>query len=244
MALALNDLETKRFGVKSARFAITSDALPNLARLNEQARDEGIRLVTARLDVSHLPLAHLLEDDGYRLMDSLVYYTRPNNPLPAVRDLPEGLSLRRAVPGDAASVARVAREAFRGYFGHFHVDPRIKNADADEVYVQWAETSVSRPEDGKIVDVVENDDQIVGFCTLKLLNEANANIELNGIMPENQGNGLYSYLIEKTIRTSQEIGAEHTKISTQINNYAVQKVWARCGFFHERSVYTFHKWFD
>lgn len=244
MALVLNELETKRFGVKCARFAITSNQLPDLALLNEQARVEGIRMVSARLDVSHLPLAHLLEDDGYRLMDSLVYYTRPNIPLPETKLLPDGLSLRRAIPEDALGVAIVAREAFKGYFGHYHVDPRLDNAAADDAYVEWAETSVSRMDNGKVALIVEAADKIVGFCTVKRLNDMDADIELSGIMPENQGGGLYSRLIEHCILLSQEMGAENTKISTQINNYAVQKVWARSGFHHERSVYTFHKWFD
>jgi hypothetical protein len=32
--------------------------------------------------------------------------------------------------------------------------------------------------------------------------------------------------------------------STQLNNYAPQKIWSRLGFRHERSIYTFHKWWD
>ena len=37
---------------------------------------------------------------------------------------------------------------------------------------------------------------------------------------------------------------ERLIVSTQINNYGVQRVWARLGFIHERSTYTFHKWYD
>ena len=32
-------------------------------------------------------------------------------------------------------------------------------------------------------------------------------------------------------------------VSTQINNYTVQRAWVRLGFLHYRSFYTLHKWF-
>jgi RimJ/RimL family protein N-acetyltransferase len=56
--------------------------------------------------------------------------------------------------------------------------------------------------------------------------------------------GVYSSLFEQSKYSLAEIGAKRIIISTQINNYAVQKVWARSGFVHEQSYYTFHKWYD
>jgi hypothetical protein len=38
-------------------------------------------------------------------------------------------------------------------------------------------------------------------------------------------------------------GAARMMVSTQINNVAVQKVWARLGFEPNYAYYTFHKWF-
>jgi GNAT superfamily N-acetyltransferase len=71
-----------------------------------------------------------------------------------------------------------------------------------------------------------------------------AELTLSGIHREVQRKGLYAALFWDALKHCQEIGATKAVTSTQINNYAVQKVWSRFGFVHERSYYTLHKWFD
>ncbi|MFK7751021.1 MAG: GNAT family N-acetyltransferase [Sedimentitalea sp.] len=243
MALELNDLETKRFGVTCAKLTGTENGLPDLDMINKQAADLNVEMLTTRLDVSQLAQAHELESDGYRLMDTLVYYRRPHDPLPERKPLPNGLTLRDAVPADSKAVAKVSLAAFEGYFGHYHADPRLSNDDADEAYLEWAEKTIERIGEETHALVVENGSDVVGFCSLIQRPTGAADIELNGILPSSQGRGLYARMIEALVHKSKNIGADHITVSTQINNYAVQRVWTRLGFYHERSAYTFHKWF-
>ena len=69
-------------------------------------------------------------------------------------------------------------------------------------------------------------------------------IVLNAVHPAAQGKGVYTALVRAALLLAKDAGARRMIVSTQINNYAVQRVWTRLGFFHSSSLYTFHKWYD
>ena len=239
MPLELNDLETARFGIICARL---TEADTPLADVNVAAATANVRMITTRVDVSALDRVHALEADGYRLMDTLVYYARPLKELPAAPALPEGVSLRFATPADAPRVAEVAREAFRGYFGHYHADPGLDNAAADAAYMEWAETSTRRCGPEAPVLLAFNASSLTGFLTLRRNASLESEIILNAVSPKAQGGGLYSALVHRALQEEQVGESERMLVSTQINNYAVQRIWTRLGFSHCHSLYTFHKW--
>ena len=241
MIIEINDLETKRFGVTCAHVKIPGS---NLEDINLAAKEYGVAMISTRLDVIDFPRIHALETDGYQLMDTLVYYqgslSKREDPL----GLAQGLSIRLASFPDKDTISAVAREAFRNYIDHFHADPRLDNDAADQVYVQWAQTSVSNISEGTPVLIAEKNGEIVGFLTMRLGNPEEGEIVLNGIHPEHQNSGIYTCLLKQSKNVLADLGAKRVTISTQINNYAAQKVWARNGLVHERSFYTFHKWYE
>ncbi|MBM1172025.1 GNAT family N-acetyltransferase [Microvirga arabica] len=242
MPLCLNDLETRRFGVTCAQIDGQAAELPNLVEVNQAARAQRVAMISTRVDVGALDRVHALEADGYRLMDTLVYYGRSLRGLSKSRPLPAGITLRLATPEDAPAVERIARSAFRGYFGHYHADPRLDSAAADAAYVQWAGSSVARTDLTTPVLLAVTSNDIVGFVTLRLNTHDEGEAVLAAINPDCQGTGLYGHLFEQALWLCADCGAERMITSTQINNYATQRVWARLGLMHQRSVYTFHKW--
>ena len=239
MPLELNALETARFGIVAAHLTDPAD----LTAANAAADEHGVRMVTARIDADDLHTAHRLEADGYRLMDTLVYYGRPVADRPE-RRVPPGVVIRRAGPDDVHAVGAIARLAFHDYVGHFHADPRLDDEAADAAYVEWAETSTTNIQPDRPVLLGCGDDDILGFLTLRDVGERTAEIVLNAVDPAHQGRGLYAALVREALHAAGEAGTEHLIVSTQINNYGVQRVWSRLGLVHERSLYTFHKWFD
>jgi len=66
---------------------------------------------------------------------------------------------------------------------------------------------------------------------------------LNGVDPVFKGRGVYGMLVKHALALAKSSGCARVITSTQINNYAVQKVWSTLGMVHIRSLYTFHKWF-
>lgn len=241
MPIELNALEMKRFGVVAAK-VIDATATPEA--IAAAARAKEVQLVTARVDVSDLPRVHSLEAAGYQLMDTLVYYRRKLEDLPPTPPLSKGVILRQAVPEDATSVAKLAQAAFTGYIGHYHADPRLNDTAADAAYVEWAETSTQRVSPDAPVLLAEMSKTVVGFLTLRRNSAEEVEIVLNAVDSANEGQGIYTALVASSLVLFKEAGIDRIITSTQVNNYTVQKVWSRLGFFHFRSFYTFHKWFD
>lgn len=240
MLIELNALETTRFGIVAAKVV---DVTATPEAIAAAAHAKGVKMLTVRVDVGDLPRVHALEAAGYQLMDTLVYYNRELAELPSTRHLANGVTLRQATPEDAASVASLAREAFAGYIGHYHADPKLNDTAADETYVEWAETSTARVAQDAPVLLAEIGHTAAGFLTLRRNSLDEMEIVLNAVGPESQGKGIYNALVAASLSLSREAGAKRVITSTQINNYAVQRVWAHHSFFHCRSLYTLHKWF-
>jgi len=240
MPIELNALESARFGIIAAR-VIDPGARPEA--IEAAALDMRVQLMTVRIPVSDLARVHAFEAAGYRLMDTLVYYRRDLDHLPPKWTLPAEISCREAAHEDSGNVASVARAGFTGYLGHYHADPRLDSAAADAAYVEWAESSTVNASPATPVLVAETAAKTVGFLTLRQNTPEEMEIVLNAVDPAFQGRGIYGSLVSEALELAKSRGSSRVITSTQINNYAVQRVWSRLGFCHEQSMYTFHKWF-
>ena len=241
MDMKLSVLDEQRFGVSTA--IASGVAGEDLAQLNSFCLENSIQLSIARADTQHIDVAQKMEEDGYRLMDTLVYYTFKY----AKKAIPDdtGSHIVRPVrPADLNEVINIATESFKGYFGHYHADPRLPDEKCDEVYVDWAGKSVRSREVADEVLVVEGDNGLKGFATLRKNNLEEGEGVLFGVAPHAQGQGIYQIMMIHGLVWCHEQGAERMVVSTQVTNIAVQKVWARLGFEMNHGYYTLHKWFD
>ena len=239
--VSLSALDRDRFGVVVARSpAATSDGLGGIL---DFCRENGVELLVARCDAADYRTVHALEEAGGRLMDGLVYFSRSlAGKLPP---LDAGDAAIRPVRGEEArAVQEVAERSFRGYLGHYHTDPRLDRARADETYADWAYRSCLSREVASEVLVAEQSSGIVGFITLRLNGPEEAEIVLNGVAPEAQRGGVYRRLLLGAMGWARALGAARLVVSTQLTNYAVQKAWVRAGFEPLRAHYTFHLWFS
>lgn len=240
MPIKINKLESARFGIVVANVV---DNNAEFTTIDECAREHNVNLLTQRIDVGNLTRLHSLEEAGCRLMDTLVYYEKKLNKL-EVTTLPiDGVKYRFAKPYDALAVGNLAQKAFQGYFGHYHADVRLDNSLADAAYVEWAETSTTSVSSTAPVLLAEAGEQIVGFLTSKHQISQKTEIILSAVHPNFQGRRLYKAMVSATVEHAHSIGNKAIFVSTQINNYAVQKAWAQLGFEHVSSLYTLHKWY-
>jgi GNAT superfamily N-acetyltransferase len=238
--IALSEIDRARFGVVTARDGhVTMDSLG--AGL-EFCRSRGVQLLIARCRTEDLGVAQEIEAAGGRLMDTLVYYVR----VIVKGDLPENtckVPIRPVRPAEGEAVRAIAREAFRGYRGHYHADPRLDPLRCDEAYQDWAQRScTSRDVAGEVL--VADDGALAGFATLRLNEPSEGEGVLFGVAPRAQGAGIYKAFMIEGMRWCRAQGAKRMVVSTQVTNLAVQKVWSRLGFEPSESFYTFHVWFD
>ncbi len=240
MPIELNAVERERFGIVTAR---VKDLKASPQAVNSAAEAVGVQMLTIRLDCTDHAHIHAVEADNFRLMDTLVYYERSlSDPTPEYLPASD-VMIRHARPGDAGAVAEVARAAFFDYIGHFHADPRLQAEDADATYVDWARKSVVRHSDIEQAWVVFGAGRLAGFLTLRRNDHAEYEIVLNAVHPDLQRRGLYERLLNEALVASQKADAERIIVSTQLNNFRVQRAWVKLGFRLTRAVHTFHKWY-
>lgn len=237
----LSPLDEARFGVRSARAYVANE--DDLTSVNRFCFENNVTFLIVRCPASALQTIQAMESDGFQLMDTLIYYRRDLQKTPIPAD--EGsVPVRPIRPGDEAAVVAIAVEAFQGYFGHYHADPRLDRAQCDAVYTSWAKRSATSREVADEVLVAEMDGRIAGFATLRFNSADEGEGVLFGVAPFAQGRGIYRSFMVRSMQWCAEHGRRYMIVSTQITNLAVQKVWVRLGFEPSHAYYTFHKWYD
>jgi GNAT superfamily N-acetyltransferase len=183
-------------------------------------------------------------------MDTLVFFERELANLPDATYSSE-FTIRRAVRADASAVATVAKQAFRGYVGHYHADPRLEPKLADGVYVEWARRSClgagsdrSMVRGADAVFVAQRKGATIGFLTVLRGEADDVEIVLNAVSPDSQRQGLLTALTAQALRWAVAENKGRAITSTHLANISVQRVWTRIGFRPFRSLYTFHLWLD
>lgn len=235
LKLWVSDLDTARWGVKT----IQARGDVSAAVVDDFMRDSGAGLAIVRINTDDIGGLQKFEARGYRLMDTLLYWSFPLAKCAKPEFHPvKARPMDRVY--DAETVTEIATQCFQGYFGHYHADPRLTQADCDAVYVDWAIRSIRDP---KIeIMVAEDHCQIIGYMTVTLNSPEEAEVVVGGVLPEHQSKGAYRQMFLACLQWAREHGAERLIVSTQITNKAVQKVWARLGGEFAYAYYTLHKW--
>lgn len=237
----LSPLDSRRFGLVVARNPRMTCA--HLGAANAFCREHQVDMLIARCPTPDTPTVHCLEGDGFRWMDTLVYWRRDltKQPIPA-RAAESPIRPLRAE--DEAGVTSLARAAFADYGGHYHADARLNREACTAVYVDWAKNCCTQPGFADIVLGVEHDQTILGFMALKDVGERTCDISLVAVAPVAQGRGLFRALLVAALHWMTERAYTTAEYSCILTNIAAQAGLARVGFELDHSVHTFHKWFD
>lgn len=239
--VVLSPLEEARFGCRTARAkGVTSK---NLSLVLDFCRNNRIQFLIARCHVNDIQGAQAMEQEGFFLADTLVYYGRnlTEGTLPKVDS---AIIIRPLANGENIQVQAIAEEAFSDYKSHYHADERLDGKQCDDAYKDWANKACSNRDDVHEVLVALRKDKLLAFATLRMNDPQQGEGVLFGVRPAAQGLGIYKALMTAGMHWCAEFHAREMIVSTQINNIAVQKVWGRLGFEPQNYVYTFHKWLD
>lgn len=238
-AAELSPLDTQRWKVPSARAAVVTP--DNLGEVLAFCRLHAVRFLVARCATDDAVTASAMEREGFHLMDTLLWFSRDLR-----RPLPEqtgAACIRDLAAGEEPAVARVAAEAFAGYRGHYHADPRLDRRQCDAVYADWAARSCVPGDSAGTVLVASLEGEIAGFISVRLNSEREGEVPLYAVAPSLQRRRLGHALLVGALRWCRERERTSMIISTQITNLASLKLWTRLGFEPLHSYYTFHKWF-
>ncbi len=170
--------------------------------------------------------------------DTLVYYRcdlTKYQPNPLRND---DLQFSLASEHELSELRSLIRATFQDYKSHYHANPLLPRDQILAGYQEWAEGHLRGGEHS--LWVAKRGGRIVAFAACQRLDADTFEGILYGVLPEASGGGLYGDLIRHTQSAAKSLGASVMKVSTQSHNFAVQKVWAREGFYLSESWDTYH----
>jgi GNAT superfamily N-acetyltransferase len=234
-----SEIDTKRFGRRIFRAAL--DCPEDVALVWQECAAAGAEMLIVRCSSTRTDVAQQVETRGARLMDTIVCFERDLAREPQAVTT-SSVVVRAGAGGDLPVLETTAREAFTGYLGHYHADPRLDGRLATEGYVDWFRHTTAAPDHLVLVALLS--DVPVGFLSLRFgANEEAADIALNAVAPSAQRKGVYDALVKGALRECERRAVGQVRAATQLQNIAPQKVWIRNGFEPLKSEYTFHQWF-
>lgn len=164
MDFYLSKIDEERFGYVIAKAKLESG--DDVDALLSAAREGKAEMVIVRLPTSELALAQELERRGGILSDTLVYYQKKRIEQYS-DDLPDGYRACLVEASDIDAVGHIAAESFKGYFGHYHADPRLDRGACDAVYSSWALNSCRKGDLADDVILIKAGQQIAAFADRK-----------------------------------------------------------------------------
>ncbi len=245
MNIAISDIDCMRFDVVTAKCIVGEPK--ELMLIDEWCRQHQVEFVIARVSTNDIRLAQDMENAGYRLMDTLVYFKRDLVPADlAVIDVPSGYRIEYNGRPSAEEMEKTAALAFENYIGHYHADSSLPASKSDAVYSSWAfNSAVSTEVANQIISVYSENSlggsKLAAFATLNYKQNQSEGV-LFGVHPAHRQRGLHKVLVRAAIVCSAQRGCTSIISSTQLNNLQVQKNWVRQGFLPTDSFYTFHHW--
>jgi hypothetical protein len=133
----------------------------------------------------------------------------------------------------------LVQDIFMDYRNHYYSNPYIVKSDIVEGYKEWARSFIMGRSTGRISWLVKHDQEYIGFATCSYGNDECEGV-LYGVRKSAFGGGVYGDLIRFTQAYFKNKGFEKMKVSTQANNYVVQKAWGREGFNIAEAYLTIH----
>lgn len=197
---------------------------------------ENYEHITVKIDTDVVFLTKPFIENNFQMTDTLVTYKY--NYDDKLKPIQHRVILDDCTDDDIERLAYLAQNAFK--YDRFHSDESLDSVLCDEYYKKWIINSYNGFADRVIV--AYKDGIPVGFTTAKLP-ASNAGIGrgvLSAVDESCRGLGIYTSMIHELIRW-MEGKAKEVTVGTQINNYAVQKAWAKLGFRISESKYIFQK---
>jgi ribosomal protein S18 acetylase RimI-like enzyme len=247
------DWDSEVFGVPCARidllWAADAEALPLLEDLLADCllamERDAVALCDVRIGLHDLRLVHLVERQGFRLMDVLnIYLSEASLPDPgksfggySIVDEPARLGPAKE---DVRALASTAFSHSRLYN-----DAHIPKEKADLFYEKLVDAFLQR--DKNTLQVALDEEQKPAAFSISLeeeelpLDDAFSYLWLISVSPAHARKGLGQFLLHSTLHELHKT-SKYVEIGTQINNGPANKIYARAKLPLVANLATFHRW--
>jgi GNAT superfamily N-acetyltransferase len=218
-----------------------NDGISDVPKLREEIVQNKCDVLILRLPSKTKASHSLLHQLGFQIIhaDSLVYYSVNFNRM-IIKPLRNELKFEIIDETNSNFLDKMIPTIFNDYQNHYYSNPIFSSKDINEGYLEWAKSFQSY--EGRISWIVKNtENHGVAFatCSFDLFNKTCEGV-LFGVMPNYAGIGIYSDLIRYTRNYFYNLGIKKMIVSTQLQNYSVQKSWISEGFQLKTSYETYH----
>lgn len=186
----------------------------------------------AKLDVADIHGVSQLTDHGFRVVDAALTFDGT-----IAGSVVSGTRFARTE--DREAVSRIAHATFR--FSRFHLDPLVPVDVANEIKSAWA-ANYFRGKRGDGMIVAEREGRIVGFLQLLWASSERLVIDLIGVDPawQGQGVGRSMILLAAHYGTGDERVPTMMTVGTQAANIPSVRLYESLGFRLRSSHFVLH----
>lgn len=187
----------------------------------------------AKVDTGDVASLWALNEHGFRVVDAALTLEG------SARIDASGNNLRLAGPDDRDPVGAIAASSFR--YSRFHIDPLIPLEMAHALKAEWA-TNFFKGTRGDGMVVAERDGRVVGFTQLMWQTPEVLVIDLIGVEPAHQGQGIGRAMIGYAWRhgTGDHRRPSKIRVGTQVANTPSIRLYESLGFRLMASQYVLH----
>jgi hypothetical protein len=246
--LAESESESKTFGFPVARLSIGAGASLDATNFKRTLADAlaNYKLIIARWESTNQTVPGILgqaaKTANFELIPcpTLIYWgidldgqaNQPQAVTPA--DEP-----KVKVTKDITTLDSLIAKTFRDYPSHYAFNPYLPKNTTELAYRDWVKV-LSLDAEAQCRVIYSANDTPTGIGISKQLTSEVVEVLIAGIAEAHQNRGLYPILLTELIRSARNNNSQRLVISTQANNVAVQRVWARVGLHPILSVENCH----
>lgn len=222
-----------RIGKPCYRLTIGPSAV--LSRSILQERMEGPRgsgaFVYAHVASSDVAANRALAASDFVLVETSVELS---NAMELAPPRPQGVSVRRAVPGDNVAVAQLAYESFT--ISRFHADPLIADSVARQIKRDWVANFFAGKR-GTDLLVAHDNTQVTGFLLL-IKEGAVLKIDLIAVRTKSAGMGYASAMLKAAGEEFRDCST--ISVTTELRNLDALRLYTRNNFAICGSHHAYH----
>lgn len=240
----LSEIDTSRFGFKIAR---TENLHGDPRTIIDELKDQGVKLFIARVNTDDITTINTLENLGFEYKDTQLKYSLNliGRTKQAVNKV-QGFRIRTVADIDVDEIVSISEEAFYNH-GHYFADQKLDRQKCLETYRDWARRCCLDKNFADIVFVAENDEEIMGFLSYKILNDGDSRFAKTGLGAmkiKYRGAGIYSEILDHGTNWGIDMKLNREDHLVLVTNIPINNLFLKKGFKLSGGFITFHYWLE